>query len=420
MRINSLVEKSKHIVIDGNELVFSGVSADELLKRYGSPLYLYSEEIIRRNCRKLKNAFTYPNFHINYSVKANTNLSILRIMREEGVRVDAMSPGEIFIEQTAGYQPNEIFFIPNNVSAEELLFAVERGIRTSVDSLDQLELFGRTAPGGKVAVRINPGVGAGHHQKVVTGGEKAKFGVELTHMNRIMEIAEKYGLTINGLNMHIGSNFLDYNSYLDAAGVLMETALKFEDLEFLDIGGGLGVSYKDDSELDVNGLGRELSRKFNDFSEEYGRDIDFLIEPGRFLVADAGLVLTSVHAVKNGSVRTFVGTDCGFNILMRPMAYGSYHEIVNCMNVTGEYQFVDICGNICESGDLLAEQRPMTETSVGDVLAVLDAGAYGYSMASNYNCRVRPAEVLLTEQGEFRLIRRRDNLNDLLLNQVLN
>lgn len=420
MKVDKLVANTKYVEISDNEILFSGKKAGELVEEFGSPLYLYCEDIIRANCRLLKNAVTYPDFSVNYSIKANSNISLLKIIKEEGLCVDVMSPGELYVANLAGFTGDSIFFVSNNVDKEEFLYAAEKGVRISVDSLSQLEMFGRALSGNNVAVRINPGIGDGHHRKVITGGEKTKFGVHLSQIDDIKKVAKKYGLRINGLNMHIGSNFVDYSSYIDAANVLCDIAKEFDGLDFIDIGGGLGISYTDDSiHLDVAEMGNKLDCLFNEFADTYGKKISFFMEPGRFIVAESGVLLTTVCSRKQNAGTTYIGTDCGFNILMRPMAYGAYHEIVNCSKVTGETEVVDVCGNICETGDLLAEGRQMARSEVGDTLAVLDAGAYGFSMASTYNCRVRPAEVLLDKTGEMKLIRQRETLDDVVKNQVL-
>lgn len=268
-------------------------------------------------------------------------------------------------------------------------------------------------------VRINPGIGAGQHQKVITGGTKTKFGVDLTQLEDIKAVASRYDLHICGLNTHIGSNFLNCETYLQAATILCQVAEGFPELEYLDFGGGLGISYKGGGDrLDVIGMGRALKRICVDFSSRYGKPIRFLIEPGRYPVAESGLLLTTVTDLKRSPHRSFIGTDAGFNVFLRPSLYNAYHEIINCRNLEGVLEPFDVCGNICETGDVLAEGAPMPPTQVSDTLAILDVGAYGYAMASNYNSRPRPAEVLLQANGEFRLIRKRDRLEDLLENQL--
>lgn len=409
--------------VKNNQLYFGNYSAQELLDKFGSPLYLYQENVLRDRCRKLVQMVDYENVVVHYSAKANTNVALLQIIREEGLHADAMSPGEIYLEEAAGFPPEKIFFVCNNVDDEEMLYALQKGIKVSVDSLAQLERFGRLNTGGKVAVRINPGIGSGHHEKVITGGDKSKFGVYHSEVEKIKEIAEKYQLKIMGINMHIGSNFMEPEAYVEAVKIILSIAEQFPDLELIDAGGGFGISYDGSRpNLDVTSLGVRLAKVLKDWTDKYGQKVTFAMEPGRFVVVESGIILTRVLSTKvnpGEPPRKFIGTDTGFNVLARPMIYDSYHEILNASNVeSSNLEAVDICGNICESGDLLARGRKMPPSKEGDVLAILDAGAYGFTMSSNYNCRLRPAEVLLQEDGQARLIRKRDSLADLLKHQV--
>ena len=389
--------------------------ARDLLREYGSPLYVYDEKILRQRCREMKNLVTGVNFRASYSAKANTNLELLRIVCSEGLAADAKSPGEIFLEQRAGFSPERIFYVGNNVSAEEMRFAAEKGIVVSVDSLPQLELFGRTIPGGEVAVRFNPGIGVGHHEKVVTAGKKTKFGVQAEFIPEVKELFRKYGLKLVGVNQHLGSLFLEPGQYMDGVRHFLGIARQFPGLRFVDTGGGFGMPYRpEEHRLDLHRLSGLLEAEFHRFLSEYGGDVVFKTEPGRYVVAECGVLLGTVHAVKQNYGHTYVGTDIGMNVLMRPVLYNSYHE-VKILGHDGEAeQPVTVVGNICESGDILARDRMLPAAREGDVVAVANAGAYGYSMASNYNCRLRPAEVLKNDDGSFRLIRRRDSFEDLL------
>lgn len=369
----------------------------------------------------MKGLLTYRNFRVHYSAKANTNLELLKIIREEGLDVDAMSPGELIIEEKAGFAPEQIFYVSNNISPEEMKFVIERGILLSVDSLSQLELYGRLNPGGRVAVRFNTGVGAGHHEKVNTGGEKTKFAIQAEAAPQVKEVLDRYGLKLAGINQHIGSLFLDVDSYITGARKLFQLAMEFPGLDFVDLGGGFGIPYHPSEErLDLVQLGRELEKVLQEFLAEYENpELTVMIEPGRYIVAEAGLLLGKCHAIKENYGTKYIGTDLGFNVLMRPVLYGSYHEVEVLKNPAnggkkGGLEKVNIVGNICESGDILAKNRELPLIEEGDVVAVLDVGAYGYVMASNYNCRLRPAEVLLDREGRDRLIRRRETLDDLL------
>lgn len=393
-----------------------------LIETYGSPLYVYSEEIFRQRCRELKGLVTYPNFSVNYSVKANGNLSLVKIAQEEGLNVDAMSPGEIHLELTAGFDPSQILYISNNVSAEEMQFAIDRDVLISVDSISQLELYGQINQGGNVCIRFNPGVGAGHHEKVVTGGKKTKFGVDPTYVPKVKEILEQYNLTLVGINQHIGSLFMEGDKYIEGAQSVLNIAKNFDTLEFIDMGGGFGIPYNKlagQSRLDLAKMGQHMDEVFFKFAEEYGREVMFKIEPGRYISAECGVLLGSVYSEKMNYETKYIGTDLGFNVLKRPVMYDSHHdvEIYRSSDVPSEKnEKVNIVGNICESGDIIAKDRELPEIFVGDVLGIMDAGAYGYCMASNYNNRLRPAEVLIQEDGGARLIRRRDTLEDIMRN----
>lgn len=398
-------------------MIISEEMALALIDTYGSPLYVYDEMILRKRCRELKGLLPNKNFKVNYSAKANTSLALLKIVRDEGLLVDAMSPGEIFIEMKAGFKGEEILYIGNNVSDEEMRFAIDRGIMVSVDSLSQLETYGMINPNSKVAVRFNSGVGTGHHEKVVTGGKKTKFAVQKDFVPQVKEILKRYNLTLAGINQHIGSFFMRPDEYIDGVKALLGIAHQFEGLEFIDFGGGFGIPYEDTHRLDLDMLGRMLDEVLDTFLSEYdNKDVLFKIEPGRYIVAECGVLLGTIHSIKDNFGRRYVGTDIGFNVIQRPMMYGAYHhvDLVKRGEKTDKTEIVYVCGNICETGDLVAEERDLYHAEIGDVIAVKDAGAYGFAMASNYNCRLLPAEVLIDANGKDRLIRKRETLEDLV------
>lgn len=402
---------------------YKGNSPVELLNEFGSPLYIYNEEIFRQRCREMVNLVDYSNYKVTYSIKANSNLTLLKIAKEEGLHADAMSPGEIFILEKAGFGADEIFYISNNVSEEEMMFAIERGIDTSVDSLSQLEQYGRLNPGGKVVIRFNPGVGAGHHEKVVTAGKKTKFGVNPEDLDQVNEMLVKHKLTLKGINMHIGSLFMEGSNYVASAKNVLEIAEQFDKLEFVDFGGGFGIPYRKQegqARLETEQFGKDFGHMLNEWTEKYGRKIMFRSEPGRYISCESSVLLGTVHAIKENAGVKYVGTDLGFNVLSRPFIYDSHHELELYKNgelvAEGEKIVANIVGNICESGDIIAKEREIFKPSEKDIIGVMDAGAYGYSMASNYNNRLRPAEVLIKPDGSVKLIRRRDTLEDLIRN----
>lgn len=400
---------------------FGNTNPEELAEKYGTPLYVYNENILRRQMKRVAGILPNHRFTANFSIKTNSNLTILKMANEEGLNADAMSPGEIYALKKAGFPSERIFFVPNNVSAEELKYAIDEGVMTSVDSLSQLELFGKICPGGRLSIRLNPGIGAGHHEKVVTGGKKTKFGVAAQDIPKTLEIAKKYNLHIVGLNQHIGSLFMDYKPYLDAVSNFLHYAEDFDELEFVDFGGGFGTPYhklSDEKEFDLEGFKVELNQLLSDWKKRTGRDLLFKMEPGRYIVAEGGVLLGRVHAVKENFGHKYVGSDIGMNVLIRPALYESWHDVEVYRDgkavVSGPKDVYSVVGNICESGDILAKDREIAVTKENDIIVALDAGAYGYSMASSYNNRLRPAEVLIKSTGEDVLIRRRETLDDLM------
>jgi len=404
---------------------YRGTSPEKLVEQYGSPLYVYNETIIRQRCRDMAGLISYPNFKVNYSTKANSNLEILKIVRQEGLSADAMSPGEIYVLLLAGFSPEDIFYVSNNVSEDEMRYAADRGICVSVDSISQLKQYGRINPGGKVAVRFNPGVGAGHHEKVVTGGKKTKFGVNIDQVSAVKQVLGEYNLKLAGINQHIGSLFMEGQPYLDGVKSILSVAENFEDIDFVDLGGGFGIPYRKQEGqegLDVKELGEKLTRLITGWTKKYGKKIMIKTEPGRYIVAESAVLLGTVHAVKQNYGTTYVGTDLGFNVLVRPVMYDSHHEVevYGKQKKAGgaEPREVTIVGNICETGDIIAKHRILPPIAEGDILGIMDAGAYGYSMSSNYNNRLRPAEVMIREDGSVVLIRRRDTFEDLVRNFV--
>lgn len=405
---------------------YGRTNPERLLEEFGSPLYVYNEKIFRERCREMAGLVSYPNFKVTYSAKANSNIRLLKIAREEGLHSDAMSPGEIFFLLKAGYGPEEIFYVSNNVSEEEMRYAIDNGIITSVDSISQLRQYGRINPGGNVAVRFNPGTGAGHHEKVVTAGKKTKFGVEMSRVDDVKKILAEFNLRLVGINQHIGSLFMEGASYIESVLEILELAKQFEDLDFIDFGGGFGIPYKKQEgqpRLELGVFGRKLDEIFYNWTREYGKRVMFRIEPGRYISAECGVLLGRVHALKENYGTKYVGTDIGFNVIMRPVMYSSHHDIEvyreGRLVRDGSRVPVTVVGNICESGDIIAKDRELPEVQEGDILGIMDAGAYGFSMASNYNNRLRPAEVLINLDGTPELIRRRDTLEDLVRNLIM-
>lgn len=403
-----------------DQVYFGSISARELVERFGSPLYIYEESVLRDRCRKVKGLCELENFHISYSAKANSSIALMRIIREEGLAVDAMSAGEIYLEKQAGFTPNQILFLSNNVSEEDFKTIVRQGVKVCVDSISQLERYCKIRPDSEVYIRLNPGVGDGHSEKVITAG-KVKFGIEFDMIDAAVGKADEYGCKITGFTIHIGSLFLSPEIFHQSVEKLLNIAEKYPDIQYIDFGGGIGIPYDRENEKDFPF--EEYSKTFTEtlqkWQENTGRTVTFAIQPGRYVVAEAGSCLTTVQSIKKNQGIKFIGTDLGFNMLLRPEFYGSYHEIRHAEKTSKETEPADVVGNVCESGDTLGKARSLpSNTEVGDILLIRDTGAYGYSMASNYNGMPRPAEVLIPLNGRPRLVRQRETINDLVRNQV--
>jgi diaminopimelate decarboxylase len=400
-----------------NQYTIQGITPSELISEYGSPLYVYDGATIRRKVKELQTAFAGIDMKIKYACKANTNLSVLRLMREIGVELDVVSPGEFEMGKLAGYEGRQITFTPSGVPFEEVKTAVEAGALVNVDSLPLLEWFGQTYGNTKPClIRIKPNVAAGGNVKIMTAHPDSKFGISVFLLDDILEVVRKYDIKVIGLHQHTGSDIKDAEPFLQVADILFEAASKFPDLEIVDLGGGFKVSYlPGDAITDMESLGQKISERFNRFCTEYGRSLQLWFEPGKFLVSESGYLLVTTTVVKEDPARNFVHVDSGLNHLIRPMMYGSYHHILNTSNPDGEQKPYNVVGYICET-DTFASDRQLPQVAPGDILAFLNAGAYGFSMSSNYNARLRPAEVLV-DNGVARLVRRRETLEDLLKTQ---
>ncbi len=403
-----------------NKLYIGEIPATEIVKKYGTPLYVYDEEVIRFKYKELADCFSYPKIKIHYACKANTNPVIMGILHEEGAGIDAVSPGEIMVAFKAGFKADEIVFTATSVTDDELRFCIKSKILVNVDSISQLERYGKLNPRSKVSLRINPAVGAGHHDHVITGGPESKFGIWVGDLDQAVAVANKYGLNVVGLHQHIGSGILDVKKFMNAMDVLLAAARNFKGLEFIDFGGGIGVPYRPEQKpIDMQAFGSQVSEVLTNFSKTYGSELTFIFEPGRYLVAESGALLCTINTLKSTPAHKFAGVNTGFNHLIRPMAYGSYHPIVKIDETeSAQTEKIAIAGNICETGDVFTrseegiEDRPLPKLKEGDVLAILVAGAYGYSMSSTYNTRARPAEILVSGK-KMSVIRPADKLSDL-------
>ncbi|MGE5187542.1 MAG: diaminopimelate decarboxylase [Betaproteobacteria bacterium] len=407
-------------------LFFDGFSSKELAEKYDTPLYVLSEKRIRDNYNRLQNALinTYKHVRIYYAAKANTNLTVLKILLSEGAYLDTVSPGEVFMGLSSGFTPDRILFTGTSVRNDELKFLADANITINIDSQSELDRLLKIAVPPILSVRVNPEVGAGHHDHCITAGAESKFGLWEEETIQAYAIASRARVERFGIHMHIGSGILDVEPYSQAVEKLLAIAKRVHDevgisFEFIDIGGGLGVPYKpEDKELDLSEFTSKVVTPFKEKVKDCGLGKPFLcVEPGRYLVCDASILLTKVNTVKLTPQKKFVGVDAGFNTLLRPTMYGSYHPILIANKLARpDKETYDVVGPICESGDALGKNRTLPTVEEGDLLAVLNAGAYGFSMSSQYNSRPRPAEVII-RQGKDVLVRKREELSDLMSSQ---
>jgi len=385
---------------------------------FGSPIYVYDAEKISSQYKRLSNAFgSVPSLKINYAMKALSNISILKLMKKLGAGLDTVSIQEVKLGLKAGFTPEQIIFTPNGVSMDEIEEASLLGVQLNIDNLSFLEQFGSKYPHIPVCIRINPHVMAGGNSNISVGHIDSKFGISIHQIPHILRIVENTKMHINGIHMHTGSDILDIDVFLYAAEILFDTAKHFKELQFIDFGSGFKVPYKEgDIQTNIEELGERLSSRFLEFCKEYGRNLTLAFEPGKFLVSEAGYFLVKVNVIKQTTSTVFAGIDSGFNHLIRPMFYGATHSIENISNPEGRKRFYSVVGYICET-DTFASNRQISEITEGDILCFRNAGAYCYTMASNYNSRLRPAEVLWIN-GEAKLIRKAETFEDLLHNQV--
>ena len=398
------------------------MKAQDLLaiaQTHGEPTYVYDAAIIAAQYKRLTEAFSkVPSLRINYACKALSNISVLQFIKQLGSGLDTVSLQEVELGLQAGFAPHEIIFTPNGVSLEEIERVAQKGVQINIDSLSILEQFGTKHPQIPVCIRINPHVMAGGNRKISVGHIDSKFGISIHQIPLVLRIVENTKMNINGIHMHTGSDILDIDVFLRAADILFDVAIQFKDLTFVDFGSGFKVPYtKEDIETNIEELGEHLSKRFQSFCQTYGRDLELTFEPGKFLVSQSGYFITKVNAVKQTTSTVFAQVNSGFNHLIRPMFYGSHHEITNISNPKGKERFYTVVGYICET-DTFGSNRKISEIAEGDILAFKNAGAYCFTMASNYNSRYRPAEVLWYE-GEAHLIRKRETFEDLMQNQIL-
>lgn len=389
-----------------------------IASEYGTSVYVYHAEKIEQQYRKLENAFKGHSTKFFYACKALTNINILKHLKNLGANLDCVSINEVKLGLKCGFEPKQILFTPNCVDLQEIIEAQQLGVNINIDNISILEQFGNKYGNSyPVCIRINPHIEAGGNYKISTGHIDSKFGISIHQMRHIERIVKKTNLHIHGLHMHTGSEIKDINVFLQSLEVMFQAAYHFPELDFIDLGSGFKVPYKEeDRETDVATLGARLTEAVKEFEAEYNRTLEIWFEPGKYLVSESGYFIVKANVIKQTTATVFVGVDSGFNHLIRPMFYDAYHRITNISNPNGAERIYTVVGNICET-DTFAWDRVLTEVREGDYLVFHNAGAYGFEMSSNFNSRLKPAEVMVIG-GEAKLIRKRDEFEDLLRNQI--
>lgn len=402
-------------MLQSNATEIQGISVDSLCEQFGTPLYVYDAQTIESKYNFFKNAFSVDSLTINYAVKALSNPNILKVFKKLGAHLDTVSIQELQLGLHAGFEPSEMVFTPSGVSHDELNRAIALGVKINVDNLHTLEYIGHEHPGLPVCIRFNPHVMAGGNAKISVGHIDSKFGISIHQIPLVQRLVETLNINVEGVHMHTGSDILDVEVFLQAADILFDVASKFENLNYIDFGSGFKVPYQmGDLETDIEEFGKVMSERFNRFAASYGKPLTLMFEPGKFMVSESGYFFVKTNLTKQTTSTIFASVDSGFNHLIRPMFYNSHHEIYNVSNPNGKPRIYTVVGYICES-DTFGYDRKINEIKEEDILGFKNAGAYCFSMASNYNSRFRPAEVMINN-GEALLIRKRENMDNLLTN----
>lgn len=389
-----------------------------IAEEFGTPTYVYDANKTIEQYRKLHKSFEPLNVKLHYALKALSNVNILRLLKNEGAGLDAVSLEEIQLGIRAGFTPDKIMYTPNCVGFDEIEAAVELGVCINLDNISMLEKFGlKYGNSVSCCIRINPHIMAGGNSNISVGHIDSKFGISIHQLRHVLRIVEAHEMKIIGLHMHTGSDILDADVFLRGAELLYDAANHFPELDFMDFGSGFKVAYKEgDMCTDVEKIGRKITASFQEFCKTYGREIELWFEPGKYLVSESGQFIVKTNVVKQTTSTVFVGVNSGQNHLLRPMLYNAYHTIENISNPGGEQKLYSIVGNICES-DTFGYDRLLNEVREGDILSIHNAGAYGFSMSNQYNSRLRPAEVLIYN-GKAHLVRKREVLEDIYRNEI--
>ncbi|MFX0072500.1 MAG: diaminopimelate decarboxylase [Candidatus Hermodarchaeota archaeon] len=425
--------RNKDLEYRDGSLHIANTNTIELAQKYGTPIYVINEQMIRKRYRGLKKILdsVYKNNSIHFAMKSNSNLSVLKILNSEGASFDCSSKGEVFTCFQAGISPEDIIYTGNMFTNDDFKYAVENDVLVNLDSISQLKRLAKTyemlgKEKNAISFRINPEFGAGHHAHTITAGKEIKFGILDNQVIEAYSKAKDYGFKKFGTHIHIGSGILNPHDFEKGTEKYLSIIMNLADtlgiqFEFVDFGGGLGIPYRPEEEpFNLESYKEIVVGKFKEVVEKAGmNDVNLKVEPGRYLSAESSIILTQINTIKNNGYKLFAGVDAGFNTLIRPTMYGSYHHIISCSKNMGNNMLkYDIAGPICESGDILGRERELPKLNEEEYLAILDAGAYGHIMSSVYNSRPRPAEILIND-GKSYLIRKADTFDDLLKNQTI-
>ncbi len=373
------------------------VLIDDIVQEYGSPLYVYDANCVRDNYLRIVSSFKNIVHKIHYAMKANENVALLYVLKDLGCGIDAVSPYEIDRALNIGFDPSDIVFTPSCTSVNEIVYGLELGVHVHIGALEYFPMLEEHLKGKKIGLRLNPAISIEGNQKIATGHLGSKFGIPVNYLNKVLEYKDKYGFDVIGLHIHTGSNIHDVEGLKRSVDSLFEYAKLFDEIKYLDIGSGLKIKYKEgDLDIDLDEYAHYIRCKLN----EFGKHVEIKVEPGKYLIGNAGYLITKVNIVKKGYNKLFVGVNSGFNHLIRPMYYDAYHEIVNISNPKGDLLKYDIVGQLCEE-DTFARDRELNEVRVGDTLLIKSAGAYGFSMAMDYNLRKKPKEILIEDDKVF-------------------
>jgi len=370
----------------------------QVASTYGTPVYVYSADKIRRQYQSLHDYLNWPSLKILYAMKANYNPTVLSLLKNLGSWIDAVSPGDVLLAKRIGFKTKEILYTANNITSDEMKAVHSEGVMFNIGSLSELERYGQFFPGEEICLRFNPDIVAGAHHKIQTGGSLTKFGILITDFDQVKKVIERYNLKVVGLHKHTGSGIKDADNFMAAVENILTLAKpeNFPNLKFIDFGGGFAVPYQPGEEaIDYKSFGTCLTKRFRSFCDSYGKELALYFEPGKYMLAESGILLVRINTLKNNRNRLIAGTDSGFPQLIRPVFYDAYHHITNLSNIDGQAELYDVCGNICETGDNFATQRKLPELREGDLLAIHNAGAYCYAMGGVYNLRPMPPEILV-------------------------